>query len=45
MKIVIIGGTGLIGSKLVDQAARARPRGRAGIAQHRRQHAHRRGTG
>ena len=45
MKIVVIGGTGLIGSKLVDQASRARPRGGAGIAGHGRQHAHGRGTG
>ena len=32
MKIVVIGGTGLIGSKVVTQAHRARPRGRPGLA-------------
>ena len=45
MKIVVIGGTGLIGSKLVDKLERARPRGGRGVARHGRQHAHRRGPG
>ena len=45
MKIVVIGGTGLIGSKLVTQAERARSRGGRGVARHGRQHAHRRGPG
>ena len=35
MRIVVIGGTGLIGSKLVTQARRARPRGGGGVARHR----------
>ena len=45
MKIVVIGGTGLIGSKLVDEAARGRPRAARGVAGHGRRHHHRRGTG
>ena len=43
MKIVVIGGSGLIGSKLVT-SSRARPRGGRGVARHGRQHAHRRGS-
>ena len=42
MKIVVIGGSGLIGSKLCKKlAARARPSGRGGIPQVRRQHRNR----
>ncbi len=43
MKIVVIGGTGLIGSKVVAKLDRAGPRGRSGLAQARHQHDHRRG--
>ena len=32
MKIVVIGGTGLIGSKVVDKARGTRPRSRARLA-------------
>ena len=43
MKIVVIGGTGLIGSKTVAILRAGRPRGRRRLAQYRRQHHHRRG--
>ena len=43
MKIVVIGGHGRIGSKIVDEARRARARRGRRRPQHRRQHAHRRG--
>ena len=42
MKIVVIGGTGLIGSKVVAKLDRARPRGRSRLAQAGHQHDHRR---
>ena len=45
MKIVVIGGTGLIGSKLVEKLRQARPRGARGVARHGRRHDHRRGAG
>ena len=45
MKIVVIGGTGLIGQQARRPAARARPRGRRGVALIGRQHPHRRGPG
>ena len=35
MKIVVIGGTGLIGSKVVKKLAERRPRGGAGVTEHR----------
>ena len=45
MKIVVIGGSGLIGTQAREQPSRARPRGRGGVALVGRQHPHRRGTG
>ena len=41
MKLVIIGGTGLIGSKLVTKLREHGHEAVRGIARHRRQHAHR----
>ncbi len=41
MKLVVIGGTGLIGSKLVPKLREHGHEAVAGIASHRRQHAHR----
>ena len=43
MKIVVIGGTGLIGSNTVAISP-GRPRGRRRLAQYRRQQHHRRGA-
>ena len=45
MKIVVIGGTGLIGSKLVTELSEQGHEAAAGITRHGRQHAHRRRTG
>ena len=45
MKIVVIGGSGLIGSKLVEQAAAGGHEVAGGVAQLGRQHHHRRRTG
>ena len=45
MKIVVIGGSGLIGSKVVKNLLQRGPRGGGRITLHRRQHHHRRGTG
>ena len=45
MKIVVIGGTGLIGSKLVEKLREAGHEPARRIARHRRQRAHRRGLG
>ena len=45
MKIVVIGGSGLIGKKLVPILTRAGPRGRVGVPVVGRQHPHRRGAG
>ena len=45
MKIVVIGGTGLIGSKLVDEAGEHGHEAVAGVARHGREHAHRRRPG
>ena len=44
MKIVVIGGTGLIGSKVVTKLGEHGHEAVAGVARHGRQHAHRRGT-
>ena len=44
MKIVVIGGTGLIGSKLVDKLREHGHERARGVARHGRQHAHRRGA-
>jgi len=45
MKIVVIGGSGLIGSKVVTMLTQQGPSGSAGVTQVGRQHAYRRGTG
>ena len=45
MKIVVIGGSGLIGKKVVKNLRQQRPRGGGGVALLGRQHRHRRGTG
>ena len=45
MKIVVIGGSGLIGSKLVPKLREQGHEASSGITQIRRQHPHWRGTG
>ena len=41
MKIVVIGGCGLIGSKLVPKLREARTRGCSGVTEYRCKHRHR----